>query len=199
MLSNYYPFSNPTYTATQNKTFSDMFPDFSTFQKEYNSSPLKTEILTDKSIQLTYYLLYGKRGNDSIINLDENQWKYRFFSVMFKYGPTWQQRLNIQSYLQTLDLDSDELKTGNLTFQNYAEYNGSSVATTDSLLTAINSQTQQHLKRGKIDSLQLLTVMLQTDVTEEYLMFFNELFSKVGTQFPILYETNKDYGVEEDG
>lgn len=60
-----------------------------------------------------YYLLYARYGNTPIANYDEQQFKYKVFSVIFQYGPTWEKRLSVQGILRNLQL-SDLVDDGSL-------------------------------------------------------------------------------------
>ena len=58
-----------------------------------------------------YYLLYARYGNTPIANYDQTQWKYKMFSIIFQYGPTWEKRLGIQTTLRGLQV-SDLVDNG---------------------------------------------------------------------------------------
>ena len=58
-----------------------------------------------------YYLLYARYGNTPIANYDQTQWKYKMFSIIFQYGPTWEKRLSIQDTLRGLQI-SDLVDNG---------------------------------------------------------------------------------------
>lgn len=72
------------------------------------------------ALQTTYYLLYAKYGNSPIGTTDKEQFKYKIFSVIFEYGPSWKQKLNIQQYLQNLDITSEEILKGTQSIYNSA-------------------------------------------------------------------------------
>jgi hypothetical protein len=54
------------------------------------ASPFASSISTSNpdNVSLVYYLLYARYGNNPIANRDENQFKFKIFSVIFQYGPT---------------------------------------------------------------------------------------------------------------
>ena len=56
------------------------------------------------NVSLLYYLLYAKYGNNPIANNDVTQFKYKIYSVMFQYGPTWEKKLDIQHKLHKKDI-----------------------------------------------------------------------------------------------
>lgn len=91
------------------KTFVQIFENYDTFETAYKASALKNAI-TDNNLEILYYLLYAKYGNNPITNFDENQWKYKVFGVIFQYGPTWEKKLDIQATLR--GLTEAQIKTG---------------------------------------------------------------------------------------
>ena len=92
------------------KLMTDVWGQASDFLTDYQSAGIPTTISNQNATTL-YYLLYAKYGNTPIANYDENQWKYKMFSIIFQYGPTWEKRLDIQTTLRGLQL-SDLLDNG---------------------------------------------------------------------------------------
>ena len=92
------------------KLMTDVWSQASDFLTDYQNAGIPTTISTTNATTL-YYLLYAKYGNTPIANYDENQWKYKMFSIIFQYGPTWEKRLDIQNTLRGLQL-SDLLDNG---------------------------------------------------------------------------------------
>ena len=91
------------------KLFTDIYNTVDTFVADYNTINLGG--ITDPTlVNKLYYLLYAKFGNSPIANLDENQFKYKLFSTVFMYGPTWEKKLDIQATLR--GLTEDQIKTG---------------------------------------------------------------------------------------
>ena len=94
----------------------EMFPQYDTklmtdvwgkapdFLADYQNIGIPTTISVQNATTL-YYLLYARYGNTPIANYDENQWKYKMFSIIFQYGPTWEKRLDIQNTLRGLQID----------------------------------------------------------------------------------------------
>ena len=92
------------------KLMTEVWSDASGFLADYQNVGIPTTISNQNATTL-YYLLYAKYGNTPIANYDENQWKYKMFSVIFQYGPTWEKRLDIQTTLRGLQL-SDLIDNG---------------------------------------------------------------------------------------
>ncbi len=172
------------------KLFVDIYPDYDTFEKGYTESPLKDGI-TDDNLQILYYLLYARYGNSPIANMDENQFKYKLYSVIWQYGPTWESRLEIQDKLRELLATGHEsdLINGAKAIYNHA-YNPETAPSTQSLeeLTYINDQNTTNYKKSKMDAYTQLWGLLATDVTEQFIDRFQPLFKKfVRPEHPILY------------
>ena len=92
------------------KLMTDVWGQASDFLTDYQNAGIPTTISNQNATTL-YYLLYAKYGNTPIANYDENQWKYKMFSIIFQYGPTWEKRLDIQTTLRGLQL-SDLIDNG---------------------------------------------------------------------------------------
>ena len=132
------------------RLFTDIFDDVGTFLWYYEHSEIPTTI-SQTSARTLYYLLYGRYGNNPIANLDEEQFKYKIFSCVFQYGPTWEKRLDIQSKLRALS--EDDLIKGSKAIYNSA-LNPSSAPSTSSLeeLEYINGQNTTNYKKSKMDA-----------------------------------------------
>lgn len=182
------------------KTFNQVFENLETFKEEYVTSGLYDgiNIIKDESINVLYYLLYAKYGNTPIANYDVNQFKYKMWSIIFQYGPTWEKELQIQNRLQEINLDNDEWLEGATSIYNHA-YNPGSEPSTQSLneLTYINDQNVTKTKKSKLNAYNELMVLLKTNVTNIFINQFAVCFKKfVGYENPIIYTTN--INVEEN-
>ena len=173
------------YGNFRNRKFTDIWPDYELFLEEYNNNKLKVDIDTET----IYYLLYARYGNSVIASFDENQFKYKLYSIIFQYGPTWAKRLETQLNIRNLSID--ELRAGSKAIYNTA-LNPSSTPTTQSLeeLNYINSQNTTNYKKSTIEAYGLLLSLLDTDVTEEFINKFQDLFLKiVQPELPLYYKT----------
>ena len=155
-------------------TFSDNFVNYDEFKDEYYKSPFKNSI-TDKSLELTYYLLYAKYGNNPIANNDTNQFKMKLFSIIFQYGPTWEARLNIQERLR--GLSEEDLRAGTKMINNQAANPDSDP--TNEELTYINNQSVSKYQKSILDGYNELWQLLKVDVTDGYINQFKNLFKYV--------------------
>ena len=92
------------------KLMTDVWSKATDFVTDYQNIGIPTTISVQNATTL-YYLLYARYGNTPIANYDENQWKYKMFSIIFQYGPTWEKRLDIQTTLRGLQI-SDLIDNG---------------------------------------------------------------------------------------
>ena len=94
------------------KLMTDVWSKANDFLADYQNIGIPTTISAQNATTL-YYLLYARYGNTPIANYDEEQWKYKIFSIVFQYGPTWEKRLDIQNTLRGLQI-SDLVDNGSL-------------------------------------------------------------------------------------
>lgn len=158
------------------KTFSEIYETVNDFIYDYNNLALPRTISVPNAMTL-YYLLYAKYGNNNITNLDEDQFKYKLFSTIWKYGPTWEKKLELQGNLR--ELTDTQLLEGAKAIYNHA-YNPETAPSTQTLeeLTYINDQNTTNYKKSVMDAYTQLWGLLATDVTEEFLVRFSSLFKK---------------------
>ena len=185
-------FCNTDYQVYRTNTFQEIWDSAAKFVAEYKANGIKTTISDDNCTTL-YYLLYAKYGNNPIASSDENRFKYAVWATIFKYGPTWEKRLEIQDKLRALSED-DLLRSGKSIF-NHA-YNPSTEPSTGSLeeLPGINEQNTNQYVKSKIDAYGSLMELLRTDVTEQFLGEFKKLFKICLVENPLLYVTDLKEG-----
>ena len=186
--------SNEMLPQYSTELFTDIWDDVADFKSDLADSPFAGCISTSNpdSVSIVFYLLYARYGNNPIANQDINQWKFKIFSVIFQYGPTWEKRLELQSKIRSLT--DDELLTGSKAIHNHA-FNPSTVPSTSSLteLTYINDQQTSSFKKNKLDAYTQQWDMLETDVTEDFLNKFKKCFKNfVSPEKPLLYVTDLD-------
>ena len=164
---------------SQTKTFNEIWGNYTTFSTDFNTSPF-TGIITANNLEILYYLLYAKFGNSFITNLDENQWKFKVFSTIWKYGPAWEKKLEIQANLKELDIKSADFLKGAKAIYNKA-LNPETAPSTDSseILKYINEQSTTNYEKSKMDALTQLWNLIATDVTDGFLERFAPLFKKI--------------------
>ena len=172
------------------KTFNDIWQDPDTFWNDYRGSGLYAadNCITEDSGKLLFYLLTAKYGGSSIAAFDEDQFKYQVYSVIYKYGPTWEARIAAQSKIRAL-LNSEDLFKG--TKQIYSiGINPGTVLTDEDIIEGVNEQRTSRPQRGKIEAYAIFMEALKTDVTERFLEEFKYLFRTiVAPQYPLYYST----------
>ena len=184
------------YGNYRTKKFTDFYPIAQDFVNDYHLCGIPSTI-TDDSATTLFYLLYARYGNSHIINSDENQFKYKMFSIIFQYGPTWEKRLDIQNKLR--NLTEDELMRGTKAIYNTANNPGTEPST-GSLeeLPYINNQNTTGYKKSKMDAYANLLSLLDTDVTEDFIKKFGKLFITIlEPREPLWYAT--EIGEDNDG
>lgn len=171
--------------------FSNIYPDVDKFKEDYQNIGLPATISIAHATTL-FYLLYAHYGNSPIVNMDEEQWKYRLYSIIYMYGPTWEKKTELQSKLRALS--DEDLTKGSTTIFNHA-LNPSTEPSTDTerQLAYINDQNVQKAKRSQIDAYSLLWGMLSSNVDKEFIDKFATLFKKiVAPENPLLYGTEEE-------
>lgn len=184
------PYSN-LFGNFPNRKFSDIFPEEKIFIDSYKSSGIydKDNTISDKSLTLLYYLLYSRYANSTIASFDENQFRYKVYSTIFMYGPSWEKRLDIQSKIRALS--EEDIIKGAKRINNHS-YNPSSEPSTSSLeeLTTINEQFAEGWKKSKLEGYATLINLISTDVTEELIGKFKKLFiTVVEPNLPLWYKS----------
>lgn len=175
---------------SQTITFSQVWDEYSKFKTDFDDSPF-TDIITDDNLEILYYLLYAKFGNSFITNLDKNQWKFKVFSTIWKYGPAWEKKLEIQAKLKELNINSEDFLQGAKAIYNHAYNPETSPSTTSpEILTYINEQNTTNYVKSEMDALTQLWSLIATDVTESFLERFAPLFKKIWNP-GILFESEE--------
>lgn len=191
-------YNNSLYGNYRQVKFTDIWSDVDSFVSEYISNGIP-QTIRETSIKTLYYMLYARYGNSVIASSDTNQFKYKLWTIVFSYGPTWEKRLDIQEKLR--GITENDLEVGNTTIFNHS-YNPSTAPSTDTLseLPTINEQTAQKLKRSKMDAYAFLWDLLDTDVTTEFINKFAVLFLKiVEPELPLWYITKLNNGGNNNG
>lgn len=132
------------------KLFNEIWESVNDFCYDYQHVGIPTTISVQSAMTL-YYLLYAKYANNPLANYDENQFKYKVFSIIYSYGPTWEKKLAIQTRLRSLS--EDDLLKGSKAIYNTA-LNPSDAPGTGTLeeLDYINSQNTTNYKRSVMEA-----------------------------------------------
>lgn len=185
------------YGNYRNRKFTDIWNNVTAFLTDYKGSGIEP-IISDDSATLLYYLLYARYGNSTVASSDETQFKYKVFSTVFMYGPTWEKRLEIQKAVRELSLE--EIQKGGKAIYNTA-LNPNQSPTTAALeeLKYINQQNTSNFVKSKVDAYAILIDLLETDVTEEFIGQFKKLFlTVVSPELPLWYITREEGSDNDD-
>ena len=177
-------------------TFGEAFPTSTQFSTEFKASAYYSLLgneFTDTSIDLVYYLLLAKYEANPTANQDVSLFKNKLFSIIFKYGPTWQKKLDIQKKLRTLT--ESDIILGTTTIYNRAS-NPEQAPTTDTIdeLTYINDQNTQKFKRNKTSAYSELYSLLRDNITDAFIDHFKVCFRMIVAfdYFVPVYEEEED-------
>lgn len=177
----------------RNPQFTDIYPNVSTFLKQYKSIGIPTTI-SEESVNVLYFLLYSRYGNEYIAASDRNRFEYNLFAIIWQYGPTWEKRVEIQKKFR--EMTEDELLKGSTQIYNTAD-NPGTAPTTSTLeeLQYINHQNTTKSIRSKLDAYGMLESLLEKDVTGEFLNKFKNLFNPFAEpELNTNFITGDDYG-----
>lgn len=178
------------------KKFTEIYDNVDKFIADYKNQNAEfpngiPAIISDTNATTLFYMLYAKYGNSSITNMDENQFKYKLFTIIYEYGPTWEKRLSIQARLR--ELTEDDILIGAKQLSQHA-YNPSDEVNpnlNDGEINTTNEQTRIKYTRSILDGYANLITLLETDVTERFLAEFKKLFiTVVMPSKPLWYATN---------
>ena len=183
-----------TLPTDSTKLFSQVFKNADEFLTGWKSSGLYEEdLVSDEDIKKIYYLMYANWGNSAISGMDVNQWKYRVWSIINQFAPTWAKRVEIQKVLR--GLSEEELKEGSKTIQNMASNPSTEPSTnnTEEIIT-VNSQQVYKNRNSKIGGYARLVELLDEDVTQYFLAKFKPLFAVFVRTRPTLFVVDEEEG-----
>lgn len=157
------------------RIFSKIFSSSRQFAKEFFDSDLAISI-DEKYIKQLYNLLYAEYGNSPIANDDENQFKYRLWSIIFKHGPEWIANLEIQEKVRKMS--EEDFMKGSEVVMNHANNPGTPPGTEGTgEIGYVDDQSVSKRKRGVAEALQFRQQMLSSDFTTIFVNRFKPLFS----------------------
>ena len=178
--------------------FTDIWCSADEFKADLNASAFKG-CMQDGSVEgqkdnvsLLFYLLYAKYGNTPIANNDITQFKYKVFSIMYQYGPTWEKKSESQEKLR--GLTEADLLTGAKAIYNSALNPGTAPSTnTLDELDYINSQNTTNYKKSKMEAYGILWEMLDSNITSRFIDKFAICFKRfVFPEKPLLFASDDE-------
>lgn len=176
--------NNSLYGNYRTRTFCDIFTDVTMFTDEVKNNGLSID-LKDKSISDIYYLLYANYGNSHIASSDENQFKYKLFSIIYRFGGIWERKLEVLNKLAKLD--EDEILATSKHISSHAYNPGEYNIDSNGELNYINEQNKSTSEGSKVVSYANYLDQLQ-DVTTDFIELFKSLFiTVVMPELPLWY------------
>ena len=182
------------YGNFRNRKFTDIYEDVYAFLNDLKNIGIPQKI-SDENATTLFYLLYANYGNSVIATSDENRFKYKLFSIIYEYGPTWEYRLKLQDKFRELIDDENQLLAGAEQIYN-SSANPGQVIDEKLFKGGIRTVNQQNVsihKRNKLDAYGYVQDLLKTNVTGNFLKKFKELFLKfVEPEEPLWYVTEDE-------
>lgn len=175
-------------SAFDTPLFTEVWSSEEEFVNDVRDSRVDVKI-SNENLILTYYLLYSAYGNTAIRYTDTMQFKYALFVNIFKFGPTWESRLDIQEKIRALT-EEDLIKGGKAIYNSAVNPSQEQSTATLEELTTLNGQNTTTYKKSKIEAYQLKWDMLARDVTTDYVNTFSKLFLNILSDTnPVLFGT----------
>lgn len=158
-------------------SFADVYPDYEQFKADYEADMFPRLLADITNLKTIYYLLYARYGNEEVYDgLDLNQWRAKVMSIIFQYAPAWEKKLEIQKEIRSWS--KEDIITGAADVYNSALHPGKALSPEgDGIVKAINSQNVNYRKKDKMSAYSYLSAILDTDITEEFLVRFKPLFN----------------------
>ena len=170
--------------------FTDVYNNVDGFMQDYYNIGIPKLIKNDDTVKTIFYLLYARYGNSTIAFTDVEQFKYNVFTTIFMYGPTWEEKLELQNKIR--NLSDEEITIGGKAIYNSAQNPSNSNPGIEEL-DYINSQNVTRYKKSKLEGIALKWELLKNDVTNEFLTKFKSLFRTIlSPDRPVLYETYEE-------
>ena len=177
--------------------FTNIWDEATDFISDYQNVGIPTTISVESATTL-FYLLYAKYGNNPISNEDITQFKYKMFSIIFQYGPTWEKKLDLQAKIR--GLTEADLMTGAKAIYNSA-LNPETAPSSASLeeLNYINAQNTTNYKKSKMEAYSLQWGLLDDSLTAKFIEKFGICFKKfVYPERPLIYVSDEEDEEDEE-
>lgn len=188
-------------TTLRTRTFKKIFPqlafddetvtDDTNFRWLYENCGFPQKVTSKPTtgidyLKVIYILLLSRYGESHIASQNENRFKLEVMRLIFQYGPLWEKELKIQDELR--DLSLSDITNGSLVKHAHA-YNPSVEISIDSTAVPVNELNTTKYEKSKLDGYNELLLLLNKDVTDEFLNRFKNLFVKIGWEVPISFST----------
>ena len=176
------------------KTFLEVFPDYDTFANEWHNCELYDADLQDANLKILYYELYGRYANSTVASLNEDQFKYRLWSIIKNQGTIWQSLLDQQAKLRGMSEEDISTVRRFVTSHAFNPGEGGVTATDeapeDVILNYVDDQTRNKEIASPIEALTVYSSAI-ADVTTRFIDSFKVLFLKIVRPYSPLYYRNE--------
>lgn len=161
------------------KTFNEVYEDAAALLADYEQFQGESTInlVDDEYITLTWQLVSARFGNSHMANFSESQFRLRVWQTIFQYAPTWIKKLEVQGELRGKTLA--QLQEGDKAIYNTALAPDSAISTEETAY--INQQNVTKRTKSPLAAYNELLLLLETDVTGEYIDKFKKLFGFVAS------------------
>lgn len=186
------------YGGYRTRTFAEVFPTYTDFLDFYKNGAFPQTVTEQHTewggdIHTVYYLLLSRYANHRVASSDEERFKFDLMATIFKYGPTWAKKLEIQYRL--CSLTADEIQAGSEAIYNSADHPGKALDNDNEILKGVNQQNRTRYVKSKVEAYGQLWATITADVTEEFLSKFKKLFTiDVYPSDNLWYEIPAEYG-----
>lgn len=178
-------YNNSLYGNFRTRTFSEIIESKEDFIDIVNT--FFPNVMLDEDLNTLYYLLLADYANSHIASSDENRFKLKMASIIYKQGPIWAKQRHILDTL--LELSEDDIMKRGQSIQNHAYNPGEQnvASTSEDILNYLNDQAVHTEKMNKAEALTMYTTML-ADTTSSFIEMFKSLFlTIVNPELPLWY------------
>lgn len=184
--------TNSEYGAYRTQTFSEHFPDYSTWAAKigemltipYLDANTHPDAPTPQTI---YYLLLSEYKNSHVAGSDPTRFVLKCAALMYQYAPQFQREMEIQAQLR--GMTQDEIMSGAETLANEAMHPATPIDVDDhELIDTVNAQRTHWEKKDKARAYAELFALLNDDLPTRFIYKFRRLFIvNVTPRRPLLY------------
>ena len=182
------------------KIFTEIYPDFASFKHDFDEEfgQYAKDCISETSLKTLYWMLYSRYASNPIVNYSVINFRSKIVSITYQKGPTWERKLALQKTLR--ELSDADLLSGARTIFNMAAHDSSEPSTLSTEETTfIDSQNVSKQMRSKLDAYSYLQDILKTDVSEDFIRAYKDLFSKfVSPTVQWIYENEIEETDEEE-
>lgn len=178
-------FNNSLYGNFRTRTFSEIIETQEDFIDIVNT--FFPGVMSEADLTTLYYLLLADFANSHIASSDENRFKLKMASIVYREGPNWAKFRAVQDTLRSMS-EADIMKRGQ-SVRNHAYNPGEQNidSTSGDILNYLNEQSVSYDTANKPEAYAIYLTML-ADKTESFINMFRPLFlTIVNPELPLWY------------